>query len=157
MPAGELAPARAAVLAYLDASSQESIDVEQAAAMLAASRRKAAEAPEPARALLALLYDRDVERLGARLLPYVERLGGAPALSPVRSPAPLVPVFLVHGETDNVVPSSQTPRLAEYLRSRGNGHVHWLLTPLLSHADVRRPATIEAWRVIRFWQELLGS
>ena len=156
LPPAQIAPARAAVLAFLDASSYERMDVEQSAALLATARRLTAQAAEPARTLLENLEDRDVEALGARLLPYVEQLGGAPGLSPVRSPAPRVPVFLIHGDADNVIPSFETPRLARYLQSQGNSHVRWLLTPLLSHADVQKPAPIDAWRLVAFWKEMLA-
>lgn len=157
LPADQVDEARAAVLAFLDAASYETMAPAQAAAILAEARRLTAQAAEPARTLLEHLDHRDVEALGARLLPYAEELGGAPALSPVRSPAPHVPVFLLHGEEDNLIPSFETTRLAAYLRSHGTPRVRWLLTPLLSHADVQTPSLGEAWRLIAFWTEVLEA
>jgi dipeptidyl aminopeptidase/acylaminoacyl peptidase len=100
--------------------------------------------------------DRDVVALGPQLLPYLEELGGAPALSPARSPAARASVFLIHGQTDNVIPSQETLELGAYLRRAGNRQVRWLLTPLLSHADLQPPHALDAWRLIRFWKDMLS-
>jgi predicted esterase len=101
---------------------------------------------------------REVVALGARLLPFVEELGGAAELSPARSRAPQVPVFLLHGDQDNVIPSSETTMAAAYLESQGNHHVRALLTPLVTHANVaERIAFGDAWRLVRFWKELLST
>jgi acetyl esterase/lipase len=123
--------------------------------MFADASRQAGALPEPARSLAGLVNDRNVVALGRRLLPFVEELGGDPALSPDRSPAVHVPVFLLHGSGDNVIPSSETPLLAEYLRQQGNAQVRWLLTPLVSHANITGAAPAEAWRLVRFWKEVL--
>ena len=157
VPADQLEPARDALRKFLDASSTESVDVERAALMFDDARLAGRALPSPARDLMELVLDRNVTALGARLGPYVEALGGAPALSPDRSPATHAPVFLVHGQEDSVVPSSEAPLLANYLESNGNHHVRWLLTPLLSHADVQPPDAVDAWRLIRFWKDVLSS
>jgi predicted esterase len=97
---------------------------------------------------------RNVPVLGARLLPHVRALGDEPALSPDASPPPEVPVFLLHGSEDNVVPATETAILAEYVKSRTRARV--LLTPLISHAEVDRPAsTREIWNLISFWKDML--
>ncbi len=157
VPSDQVELTRAGVLAFLDASSFDNMDRVKAAVLFADARRMATAAPEPARTLLALVNDRNAAALGPRLLPYVEDLSGAAALSPARSPATRVPVFLIHGEADTVIPSVETQRLAEYLQQSGNEHVHWLLTPLLSHADLQPPNALDAWRLIRFWTEMLES
>lgn len=155
VPADQVEPTREAVLTFLDASSFHSIAPARSASLFAHARRLADAAPEPARTLLALVNSRDVATLGPRLLPFVEELGGAAALSPARSPAARAPVFLIHGEDDNVIPSSETPLLAGYLIGQGNSQVRWLLTPLLSHADVRSTRPPDAWRLIAFWKDML--
>jgi predicted esterase len=67
-------------------------------------------------------------------------------------------VFLLHGADDNIIPSSETPLNATYLESQGNARVNWLLTPLLSHASVNPNVPVsDAWRLIRFWKELLET
>jgi acetyl esterase/lipase len=102
---------------------------------------------------------RDVGTIGPKLLPYLEELGGAPALSPERSPATRAPVFLIHGAHDNVIPYSETPQLAAYLSARGNSRVTSLLTPLISHAnvDAGRPPLRDVWAVIRFWSAMIRA
>jgi hypothetical protein len=157
VPAAQVVLTRDAVLAFLDASSFETMDPPKGAALLADARRLTAAAPEPSHTLLTRVMNRDVAALGPPLLPYLEELGGAPALSPMRSAAARVPVFLIHGQSDNVIPSAETPLLAAYLREAGNDHVRWLLTPLLSHADVQPPRALDAWRLIRFWKDMLGT
>jgi dienelactone hydrolase len=155
VPPDQVPLAIAALTKFLDASSAESADPAQAAALSAEARQMASNAPEPSRALLLLANDRNVAALGPKMLPYIEELGGAAALSPDRSPATRARVFAIHGELDNVIPSTETPLLAEYLRQQGNTNVRWLLTPLLSHADIQRPGIGDAWRMVRFWKEML--
>jgi pimeloyl-ACP methyl ester carboxylesterase len=157
VPADQIELTRHAVLAFLDASSFDTMDRAKAAALFGDARRMAAEAPEPAHTLLTLVNDRDVGALGPKLLPYIEELGGAAALSPARSPAAHAPVFLIHGQADRVIPSAETPLLADYLRRNGNEHVRWLLTPLLSHADLQPPHALDAWRLVRFWKDALDE
>jgi dienelactone hydrolase len=155
VPSDQVALTRDAVLNFLDASSFESMDPAKSAVLFAEARRMAAAAPEPARTLLNRVNNRDVAALGPLLLPYIEELGGATALSPDRSPATRASVFLIHGQADNVIPSVETPQLAGYLERAGNHHVRWLLTPLLSHADLQPPHAADAWRLIRFWKDML--
>jgi pimeloyl-ACP methyl ester carboxylesterase len=100
------------------------------------------------------MLDRDVWSAGRAILPFVDDLTADPALSPERSPAPRVPVFLLHGRDDTVIPSSETPRLARYLESQGTP-VRWLLTPILSHVGIDdAPPIGEFWKLSRFWQEM---
>jgi len=100
---------------------------------------------------------RDVAHLGPLLLPHVSELGGDPALSPSRSPAPSAPVFLLHGTDDNVVPAIESTLLAKDLRSR-EVRVHVLLTPLITHAEVDRASTAAAvWALIHFWSDVLSE
>jgi hypothetical protein len=47
--------------------------------------------------------------------------------------------------------------LAESLRAHGV-EVHQLATPLITHAQVDQSASVSAvWRLIRFWEGVLGS
>jgi dienelactone hydrolase len=155
-PPAQIAPLRHALLAFLDASGYESTDRDRSVRLFAEARAEGAALPEPARTVMSWVNARDVAVLGPKLLPYLEELAGAAALSPERSPATQAPVFLLHGATDNVIPSSETPRLAAFLEARGNAHVQWLLTPLLSHADIGGAITArDAWDLIRFWKAML--
>lgn len=157
VPRDQVELARRGVLTFLEASSLDSTRDAGAGAMFADARRLADEAPEPSHSILELVNDRAVGALGPRLIPYIEELGGAPPLSPDRSPPARAPVFLVHGADDNVIPSSETPLAASYLASHGNRQVKWLLTPLLSHATVRPATASDVWTLIRFWTALLAQ
>jgi len=152
VPSDQVAALDASVVAFLDASSLESTDYQAAVEAFADVRRASQQLPEPSRQVMGWINDRDVAALGRAVLPFVDQLGGAPALSPLRSPLPTVPVFLLHGKDDAVIPTSETTSLAEHLLSTGTGHVELLITPLLSHADVRPAASAgDFWRLIRFW------
>jgi dienelactone hydrolase len=144
-----------ALVTFLDASSAESTDRAQSARLFAAAREQEAQLPEPARSLLHAVNTRDVPALGRLLAPHAERIGGAAALSPSRSPATRVPVFLLHGADDNVIPASETAALRDYLVAAGNARVELLHTTLMSHADARGAAgTGDIWRLIRFWTRM---
>jgi len=157
VPGDQVEIARRGVLTFLQASSLDSTRDTRSAEMFADARRLADEAPDPSHSLLELVNDRAVSALGPRLLPYVEELGGAPALSPDRSPPARAPVFLLHGIDDNVIPSTETPLAAAFLEAHGNDRVKWLLTPLLVHATVRPATASDAWTLIRFWKALLAQ
>ena len=105
MPPEQVAPLRAAVRRYLEASQLDMADKPAAAREFAALRDVARTLPEPSATLLGYVNDRDVAHLGPRLLPYIGDYGGDPALSPSKSPKPAVPVFLLHGLDDNVIPA----------------------------------------------------
>lgn len=158
VPADQLEPLRRGVLTFLEGSLHDLTDKPRATALFADARAQAARLPEPARTLLEWVNDRDVARLGPAVLPHVERLAGADALSPERSPATAAPVFLLHGEADTVIPSAETPLVAAYLRRQGNTRVRALLTPLVSHADLNLDAAAgDIWNLVRFWKEMMAT
>jgi dienelactone hydrolase len=141
-----------AVLTFLRASSLDTVDDATADSLFETARDLAAALPEPAGRLAGQINARDVDALGPVLLPFVEQLGGAAALSPSRSPRPSAPVFLLHGPDDNVIPATELASLAEDLKRRGNGAVRSLLTPVLRHADIQAGVRIgDAWALARFW------
>jgi dienelactone hydrolase len=156
VPADQADGLKLTLAALLDAASDETMNPARSAEDIAEARQRAAALPEPARGLAAMALAHDVKGLGSILLPYVDALGGAPALSPDRSPVPHVPVFLLHGSDDTLVPSTETNALAADLRARGTSSVTSLVTPILSHADVEAPTSaVDAWRLVRFWTEAL--
>lgn len=157
VPAEQVQPLRAAILAYLEASHIDMVDKARGQAAFARARAMTADLPEPARTYMHYVNDRDVARLGQVLLPHVSELGGRPALSPSRSPAPAAPVYLLHGSDDNVIPAVESALLAADLRARGAA-VHHLATPLITHAEVDRPPSIgEIFDLVRFWGRLLDE
>ncbi|HKV99356.1 MAG TPA: hypothetical protein VJN96_06015, partial [Vicinamibacterales bacterium] len=158
VPADQVEPLRAAILTFLEASSFDQTDVPKSKELFELARARTAGLSEPARTYMQWVNDRNAKALGEKLLPLIETLGGAPALSADRSPATAVPVFLLHGATDNIIPSSETPLAAAYLAAHGNARVKYLLTPLLTHATLSDDvAAGDAWRLVRFWKEMLDA
>lgn len=155
VPAAQVQPLRDAILSYLEASRLDMVDKPKAALEFARATRLADVLDEPARTFMHYVNARDVAHLGPVLLPHVAGLGGDPALSPARSPFPRVPVYLLHGTDDNVVPAIESTLLARDLAAH-HVPVHVLLTPLITHAEVDRASTMSAvWRLIDFWSKLL--
>lgn len=154
VPADQVGPLRDMVRRYLWASALDSVDHADAAPEFAALRDVAARLPEPSATLLRLVDDRDVVDLGRRLLPVVDELGRAPALSVSRSPKPTAPVFLLHGTDDNVIPPEESEFLARDLA--GQTPVRLLLSDAVSHAEADRPlGALSVWRLASFWGDLL--
>jgi dienelactone hydrolase len=157
VPAPQVAPLRAAILSYLEASRLDMVDKAAAAREFDRARTLATSLEEPARTYMGYVNARDVARLGPVLLPFVSELGGDPALSPARSPFPAAPVYLLHGTGDNVVPAIESTLLAMQLTTDDHP-VHVLLTPLITHAEVDRTSTAQAvWQLIDFWARLLNE
>jgi dienelactone hydrolase len=157
VPPDQVNALRAAILSYLEASRLDMVDKPKANVEFARAKTLASALPEPSRTYMNYVNARDVARLGPLLLPYVSALGGDPALSPARSPAPAAPVFLLHGTDDNVVPAIESSLLAKDLRAR-NVPVHVLLTPLITHAEVDRASTVSSiWALIHFWSDVLNE
>jgi len=155
VPPEQVGPLTDGVRAFLWASYLDSVDKRQAARAFAAVRALAHTLPQPAATLLGYVNDRDVTRLGPLLLPQVASHSGAAALSPARSPLPSAPVFLLHGRSDNVIPSSESRRLAG--RLRGQAPVRVLVTELISHVDTDQPAhLLDVLRLSHFWGDLLA-
>ena len=157
VPAPQVAPLRAAILSYLEASRLDMVDKTAAAREFERAKTLATSLEEPARTYMGYVNARDVVRLGPVLLPFMNELGGDPALSPARSPFPAAPVFLLHGTDDNVVPAIESTLLASDL-VKSDRAVHVLLTPLITHAEVDRSSTASAaWQLIDFWARLLDE
>jgi len=155
VPPAQVGPLRAAVRRFLWASHLDRVDKAEANLEFAALRDVAKRLPEPAATLMRYVNDRDVVHLGPKLLPYVRYYGGDPALSLSRSPKPSVPVFLLHGLDDNVIPAVESEYLAEDLR--GHAPVHLLLSGLISHAEADRPMHVnDVLQLAGFWGDLLS-
>lgn len=143
-----------AVLTYLEASLDESPTRERGMALLADAKAQAERLPEPERAIALAITDRDVVTVGRWLEPAIPNLGTDPSLSPELSPPATVPVFLLHGRDDNVIPSSETGLVARDLAARGNPAVHALVTGVVSHVDLGGSVDWrETWELVRFWRD----
>ncbi len=110
------------------------------------------------RATMELLLARKIDQLRPQLLSAIaaDQVQLA-AISPSGKLANLrVPVFILHGSTDDVIPSTESLWLekeipGEYLRAA-------LITPAFSHVDPdQRAAWIENFRLIRFLGKILRA
>jgi dienelactone hydrolase len=156
VPADQVVPLRRGIEAFLQASALARIDQQRALQLVQLGRRFQGELPEPSATLMKLVIDRDVAGLGARLLPYIDRLGQNASLSPDRSSAPAAPVYLLHGTDDNVIPAVESELLAAHLRPITR--VRTLLSGFLTHVDLsNRPTLADTWRMILFWKAALGE
>ena len=156
VPAGQVDALRRGIRVFLEASHVDMVDKRRARAIFDEANELAAGMPEPAATLMRYVNTRDVKRLGPLLLPHLEALASDPALSAERSPAPRAPVYLLHGNDDNVIPAVESTLLARYLA--GNTDVRLLLTPLITHAELDRPVNlVEIWKLISFWTSVLDE
>jgi dienelactone hydrolase len=154
VPRAQVDALREAVHRYLLASALDTVDKPKADVEFAALRELARHLPEPSATLLRYVNDRDVVHLGPRLLPVVTAYGGSTGLSVSRSPKPSVPVFLLHGAEDNVIPPIESEYLAGDLR--GHAPVRLLLSGLISHAEADRPPHVgDVMELAGFWGDLL--
>jgi len=154
VPPEQVAPLTVAVRDFLRASSLDALDKAEANRLFASLRARAGTLPEPAGTLLGYVNNRDVAHLGPLLMPFVGRYASAPALSPARSPLASAPAYLLHGRDDNVIPSSESGRLAERL----GGRARLLVSDLISHADADQPAdALSVWKLAHFWGDLLDQ
>ncbi|MGH9141442.1 MAG: hypothetical protein ACRD2I_09900 [Vicinamibacterales bacterium] len=156
VPAAQVQRLRAGVRQYLWASALDGgVDKARAPAEFEAIRKLAQTLPEPSATLLRYVLARDVVHLGARLLPLIGTSASPDGLSVSKSPKPTVPVFLLHGLEDNVIPPVESEYLAADLR--GHAPVRLLLSGLISHAEADRPAHVnDVLQLAGFWGDLLS-
>ena len=156
VPADQAGPLRDAIETYLRASQATVISDAAAAPIFAHARTMTESLPEPSRTYMHYVNERDVARLGAVLVPYLDQTGvNDPALSPELAPAPAASTFLLHGYDDNIIPAAESVLLAEHLRSKG-GRTKVLLSGLITHASVNPNATaMDAWKLVSFWASVI--
>lgn len=156
VPPEQVEALRAAMVTFMSASHLDMYDKAAAAKEFAHARELQTTLPEPAATFMKYVNDRQVKELGAALLPYVEKFGNTPSLSPEMAPVITAPVFLIHGADDSVVPAMESAWLADKLKTRVP--VHLLITPLITHAEVDRGAgATDVWRLVRFWHDVFSS
>jgi dienelactone hydrolase len=151
------APAlRAAIETFLVASQLTGVSQPRADAMFARAREMTTALPEPSRTYMGYVNDREVAALGSALVPHLDQLGADdPALSPQLAPVPAAAIYLLHGHDDNIIPAAESVILADHLRAAG-ADVRLLLSGLITHASVSSSATaIDAWKLVRFWADVL--
>jgi len=154
VPPEQVQPLRDGVGTFLLASQLTLVDMKQANDTFARAREMVKTLPEPSATYLKYVNERNVKALGPVLLPHVIDVGGDPALSPERAPAPAAPVYLLHGADDTVIPAAESVLLARHLE--GKTHVRLLLSRLITHAEVDRSAAAsETWKLVLFWGDVL--
>ncbi len=155
VPPAEAAGLARGIVLFLEASADESPERTRTQRQLAEAVQLRDAMPARSQQIMNWVLDRDVASLGAAIRPFIAELAKDPALSPERSPATTVPVFLLQGQNDSVIPPSETPRLARYLETHGTPSVRWLLTPVLSHVGIDTSVSVsDWWRLVRFWRDL---
>jgi dienelactone hydrolase len=156
VPPDQVEPLRRGIETFLRASAVARTNQQLAAEITRTARALQARMPQPSATLMAYVLNRDVASLGARLLPYLDKLGQDPSLSPDRSRPPAAPVYLLHGRDDNVIPPVESVLLASYLERATK--VRRLESGFLSHVDVaERPRVVEILKMVTFWKYALGE
>jgi len=154
VPAGQVQPLKDAILTYLLAGHYELIDKRLAKGTFDKALAMADALPEPSRAYMRMVNDRDVEQLGRLVLPLVETHPVDRTLSPDLNPPPVCTVFLLHGTDDTVIPSIETLQMERYLR--GKTRVRALLSGVITHAELdQQQGYGEVWRLVDFFAALL--
>ena len=152
----QVQPLRDAITTFLVGSQLTVRDQPAADRMFAKAREMTERLPEPSRTYMRYVNARAVQQLGPVLVPFLNQLGADdPSLSPELAPPPSAPVYLLHGRDDNIIPAAESVLLADALEARG-AEVKVLLSGLITHAQVSASATAsDAWKLIRFWTDIL--
>ena len=81
----------------------------------------------------------------------------SPAVSPRGRLQTLhTPVYLLHGEADNIIPSAETLWMASELSSRDLKAI--LVSPLISHIDLEaKPGAMDEWRLVHFFALIMDA
>ena len=105
------------------------------------------------------LMDTDADATQASLAASNNKHSGElAALSPHGSLETLtVPVYLLHGEADNIIPSAETLWMAKELPHSSLKAV--LVSPVMSHIDFEssEPTVIDEWRLIHFFAQVMQA
>ena len=146
VPAADLQPVRAVLRAHLD----EDRPGEAAALRLLteAQRREARD-----------LMDTSLPATRSRIAQAIARHAYEfPEMSPEEGLRTLTtPVFLLHGEGDNVIPAAETQWMASELPRSSLKAV--LISPVLSHVnlDEAKPGPMDQWRLVHFFAQILQA
>lgn len=146
VPAADLGPVRAVLRAHLYEDRQG-----EAAATRLLSDVQRREARD--------LMDTTLPATRALLAASIARHAGeSPGLSPQGRLRTLeTPVYLLHGEADNVIPSAETLWMAGELPRDDLKAV--LVSPVLSHLDLNgpKPGLMDQWRLIHFFALIIRA
>jgi pimeloyl-ACP methyl ester carboxylesterase len=140
VPAQDLEPVRAVMRAHLYEDKKAESD-----ASLALNEKQKLETLD--------LMDATSPATRARIAAVAEKhMADMPGLSPLgRLQALGTPVYLLHGEGDNIIPAAETLWMASELRQQDLQAV--LVSPVLSHLDLdgAKPGMMDNWRLVHFF------
>jgi pimeloyl-ACP methyl ester carboxylesterase len=146
VPAQDLGPVRAVLRAHLYEDKRA-----EATASLGLNEVQKREMLE--------LMDATLPQTRARIAAVVAKhTDEAAALSPLGRLQTLnTPVYLLHGEGDNVIPSAETLWIASELRPEDLKAM--LVSPVLSHIDLDgpKPSAMDQWRLIHFFALIMRA
>ncbi|HEX7157491.1 MAG TPA: CocE/NonD family hydrolase, partial [Edaphobacter sp.] len=146
VPAGDIAAVQAVL--------REHLYEDKTAESLARAKLNSRQAAEATR-LMDSTSAETRTRLAAANLKYAEEMR---VLSPRgRLKEVTIPVFLLHGEADNIIPSAETLWMANELP--GTSLRAMLISPVLSHLDMDRaqPGAIDQWRLLHFFAQVMQA
>jgi acetyl esterase/lipase len=146
VPAQDLAPVRALLKAHLYEDRPG-----EAAAKLGMTEVQLREAMD--------LMDTKLPTTRSAIAASIARHAGeSPVLSPQGRLRTLgTPVYLLHGEGDNIIPSAETLWMASELQPDDRKAV--LVSPVLSHLDLNgpKPGAMDQWRLIHFFARMIHA
>ena len=122
------------------------------------ARAAAARLSPASRAKVEKLFERKTDELKPELLGLVE--SSTPAMLPVSPHEHIsgirVPVFLLHGQGDDVIPSSETEWLAH---DAPEGSVkNALVSPAVSHVELHgEPSAKDKWALVHFMAQVISE
>jgi len=157
VPREQVAALRKGIETFLLASQQSMVDKTTADRTFAEARTYERTLPEPSRTYMKYVNDRAIKKLGSVLEQHLNQLGADdPALSAdLATQTPAAPIYLMHGDDDNVIPAAESAMLYRYLQSKG-ADVRLLLTRVVTHAEVNKAAAAsEGLKLIAFWAAIL--
>ncbi len=68
-----------------------------------------------------------------------------------------VPVYLLHGQADNIIPAAETQWMATEVS--GTSLQAALVSPILSHIDIEgaQPGAADEWRLVHFFARVMHA
>ncbi len=114
---------------------------------------KVARLGETSRSYFTMAKNWKTDELGKVLAPLVKECESPAALSPVRQPSPSFPIYLLHGSVDNVVPPSESERIAGWASDST-----LLISDLVVHVELGQDSDqgwFAKWKLAAFWSDIL--
>ncbi len=146
VPAQDLGPVRAVLRAHLYEDKQA-----EATASLGLNEAQKREALE----LMDATSVGTRAKIAAVIAKHANEMAGLSPRGRLRTLS--TPVYLLHGEGDNIIPSAETLWMASQLPSEDLKAM--LVSPLLSHLDLEgpKPGAMDEWRLVHFFALILHA